>query len=290
MTATQPLTLTLNDGKTIPQLGFGTCRIAPETTARSVEQALDAGYRHIDTATIYKNEAGVGQALAGSGIAREDIFLTTKLWNTDQGFDTAIEACERSLEILGQDYLDLYLIHWAQPGQGLYRDSWRALVELRERGLVRSIGVSNFTDTQLDEIIADTGVTPVLNQIELHPYLGQRAMSAANAERGILTQTWSPLGYGLELTDPVVTELAQARGIGPAELMIAWHIARGNVVIPKTETPARMASNFAAQFIELAEAEVAALDALDRNHRLGGDPAEGDLGAPAYSDRHSWQG
>lgn len=290
MTATQPLTLTLNNGKTIPQLGFGTCRIAPETTARSVEQALDTGYRHIDTATIYKNEAGVGQALAGSGIAREDIFLTTKLWNTDQGFDTAIEACERSLEILGQDYLDLYLIHWAQPGQGLYRDSWRALVELRERGLVRSIGVSNFTDTQLDEIIADTDVTPVINQIELHPYLGQQAMSAANAERGILTQAWSPLGYGLELTDPVVTGLAQARGIGTAELIIAWHIARGNVVIPKTETPARMASNFAAQFIELTEAEVAALDALDRNHRLGGDPAEGDLGAPAYSDRRSWQG
>ena len=157
------LSLTMNDGRSIPQLGFGTCRIAPAATAAAVATALDTGYRHIDTATIYKNEAGVGQALAESGLPRAELFVTTKLWNTDQGYDTAIEAAERSLELLGLDYLDLYLIHWAQPGLGRYRASWEALVELRERELVRSIGVSNFTDTQLDQIIGDTGVTPAVD-------------------------------------------------------------------------------------------------------------------------------
>lgn len=231
------LSLTMNDGHTIPQMGFGTCRIAPETTAAAVTRALEAGYRHIDTATIYKNEAGVGQALAESDLPRTDLFITTKLWNTDQGYETAIEAAERSLELLGLDYLDLYLIHWAQPAQGRYRASWEALVELRERGLVRSIGVSNFTDTQLDHIIGDTGVTPVVNQIELHPYLTQTDMRAENSARGVLTEAWSPLGNGLVLDDPVLHQLARERGIGVAELVLAWHLAVGHVVIPKTETP-----------------------------------------------------
>ena len=285
---TTPLTLPLNDGKSIPQLGFGTCRIAPEKTEGAVLAALEAGYRHIDTATIYKNEAGVGAALVASGLARQDIFLTTKLWNADQGRETALQACERSLEIVGQDYLDLYLIHWAQPALGRYRESWEALVELRERGLVRSIGVSSFTGAQLDDIIADTGVTPVVNQIEVHPYLAQTQAAEDHAERNILTESWSPLGYGLELGDETLGELAAARGVGVAELMIAWHIARGFVVIPKTETPARIASNFAAQFFPLTPAEVETISALDRGHRLGGDPAEGDVGAPTYSDRRSF--
>ncbi|WP_326503610.1 aldo/keto reductase [Rothia nasimurium] len=282
------LSLTMNDGRSIPQLGFGTCRIAPETTAAAVTTALEAGYRHIDTATIYKNEAGVGQAVAESGLPRAELFVTTKLWNTDQGYDTAIEAAERSLELLGLDYLDLYLIHWAQPGLGRYRTSWEALVELRERGLVRSIGVSNFTDTQLDQIISDTGVTPAVNQIELHPYLTQTRMRAANLARGALTEAWSPLGNGLVLNDPTLKKLADNRGIGVAELVLAWHLAAGNVVIPKTETPARMASNLAVQGTELTPDEIAAIEALERRHRLGGDPAEGDLGAPEYSDRRSF--
>lgn len=285
---TAPLTLTLNDGATIPQLGFGTCRIAPEKTRSAVLTALETGYRHIDTATIYKNEAGVGTALKESGLARQDLFVTTKLWNTDQGFDTALEACERSLEILGLDYLDLYLIHWAQPQLGRYRQSWEALVELRERGLVRSIGVSNFTPGQLDEIIADTGVSPVVNQIEVHPYLGQQQVVREHTARGLLTEAWSPLGNGLELKDPVLGELAAARQVGVAELIIAWHLARGLVVIPKTETPARMASNLTAQSLELTETEMSAINALDRGTRLGGDPAVGDTGAPVYSDRRSF--
>lgn len=282
------LSLTMNDGRSIPQMGFGTCRIAPAATAAAVATALDTGYRHIDTATIYKNEAGVGQAVAESGLPRAELFVTTKLRNTDQGYDTAIEAAERSLELLGLDYLDLYLIHWAQPGLGRYRASWEALVELRERGLVRSIGVSNFTDTQLDQIIGDTGVTPAVNQIELHPYLTQSSMRAENSARGVLTEAWSPLGNGLVLTDPALQELADRRGIGVAELVLAWHLTVGNVVIPKTETPARMASNLAVQGMELTPDEMAAIEALHRNHRLGGDPAEGDLGAPEYSDRRSF--
>ncbi|WP_237208151.1 aldo/keto reductase [Rothia nasimurium] len=282
------LSLTMNDGHTIPQMGFGTCRIAPETIAAAVTRALEAGYRHIDTATIYKNEAGVGQALAESDLPRTDLFITTKLWNTDQGYETAIEAAERSLELLGLDYLDLYLIHWAQPAQGRYRASWEALVELRERGLVRSIGVSNFTDTQLDHIIGDTGITPVVNQIELHPYLTQTDMRAENSARGVLTEAWSPLGNGLVLDDPVLHQLARERGIGVAELVLAWHLAVGHVVIPKTETPARMASNLAVQGLDLTPDEIAAIEALNRTHRLGGDPAEGDLGAPEYSDRRSF--
>lgn len=282
------LSLTMNDGHTIPQMGFGTCRIAPETTAAAVTRALEAGYRHIDTATIYKNEAGVGQALAESDLPRTDFFITTKLWNTDQGYETAIEAAERSLELLGLDYLDLYLIHWAQPAQGRYRASWEALVELRERGLVRSIGVSNFTDTQLDHIIGDTGVTPVVNQIELHPYLTQTDMRAENSARGVLTEAWSPLGNGLVLDDPVLHQLARERGIGVAELVLAWHLAVGHVVIPKTETPARMDSNLAVQGLDLTPDEIAAIEALGRTHRLGGAPAEGDLGAPEYSDRCSF--
>ncbi|MDY3048675.1 MAG: aldo/keto reductase [Rothia sp. (in: high G+C Gram-positive bacteria)] len=280
--------LTMNDGRSIPQLGFGTCRIAPQATAAAVAAALETGYRHIDTATIYKNEAGVGQAVAESGLARTDLFITTKLWNSDQGYNTAIEAAERSLELLGLDYLDLYLIHWAQPALGRYRASWEALAELRERSLVRSIGVSNFTDTQLDQIISDTGISPVVNQIELHPYLTQARMRAENAARGILTEAWSPLGNGLVLTDPTLKELAGRRGIGVAELVLAWQLAVGNVVIPKTETPARMASNLAVQGLELTPGEIAAIEALNRNHRLGGDPAQGDLGAPEYSDRCSF--
>lgn len=273
---------------TIPRIGFGTCRIAPEETQKAVEQALDAGYRHLDTATIYKNEAGVGAAINASGLPRNDIFLTTKLWNTDQGFDTAIEACERSLEILDQNYLDLYLIHWAQPAQGRYLESWKALIELRERELVRNIGVSNFTAAQLDEIIAATGVTPVCNQIEVHPYFAQTDMLAENKKRGIETVAWSPLGNGTELDDAVLAELAGKYGISTAQLILAWHNARGSVVIPKTVTPSRMVENLEAMKIELAAEDVEAITALSKpDGRMGGDPAEGDLGAPEYSDRRS---
>lgn len=278
--------LTMNDGKQIPQLGFGVCAISQDNTAPAVEVALKAGYRHIDTATIYKNERQVGKAVRTSGIAREDVFVTTKLWNTDQGRDSALEACEKSLELLGMDYVDLYLIHWAQPGQAKYRQSWESLLELRERGLVKSVGVSNFTSAQLDEIIADTGVTPVVNQIETHPFFNQAQQRAENAARSILTEAWSPLGQGSALEHPELVRIAKDHNATVAQVIIAWHLAAGNVVIPKSQTPQRIVSNFEAPGVTLTAQDIETIDSLTRtNGRLGGDPAEGDLGAPFYSDR-----
>lgn len=278
--------LTMNDGKQIPQLGFGVCAISQDNTAPAVEVALKAGYRHIDTATIYKNERQVGKAVRTSGIAREDVFVTTKLWNTDQGRDSALEACEKSLELLGMDYVDLYLIHWAQPGQAKYRQSWESLLELRERGLVKSVGVSNFTSAQLDEIIADTGVTPVVNQIETHPFFNQAQQRAENAARSILTEAWSPLGQGSALEHPELVRIAKDHNATVAQVIIAWHLAAGNIVIPKSQTPQRIVSNFEAPGVTLTAQDIETIDSLTRaNGRLGGDPAEGDLGAPFYSDR-----
>ncbi len=279
--------LTLSDGNRIPQLGFGVCAITQERTQDVVTIALETGYRHFDTATIYKNERQVGAALNESGITREDLFLTGKLWNTDQGFKTALEACERSLEIAGQEYFDLYLIHWAQPGLGKYRQSWDALIELRERGLVRSVGVSNFTTAQIDEL-APSGVVPVVHQIELHPLLNQAEQRAENAERGILTEAWSPLGRGKDLGDDVVAQVARAHDVTPAQVVLAWHLALGNVVIPKSVTPGRITQNFAALELELSEAEIRELSSLPQGERLGADPAVGDVGAPEYSDRLSF--
>lgn len=278
--------LTMNDGKQIPQLGFGVCAISQDNTAPAVEVALKAGYRHIDTATIYKNERQVGKAVRTSGIAREDVFVTTKLWNTDQGRDSALEACEKSLELLGMDYVDLYLIHWAQPGQAKYRQSWESLLELRERGLVKSVGVSNFTSAQLDEIIADTGVTPVVNQIETHPFFNQAQQRAENAARSILTEAWSPLGQGSALEHPELVRIAKDHNATVAQVIIAWHLAAGNIIIPKSQTPQRIVSNFEAPGVTLTAQDIETIDSLTRtNGRLGGDPAEGDLGAPFYSDR-----
>ena len=283
-------TLPLNDGHTIPQLGYGVHRIPPEDTQAAVEAAFEVGYRHIDTATIYRNEAGVGAAVRASGIDRNELFITTKLWNTDQGYDTALEACERSLELLGLDYLDLYLIHWAQPGLGKYRQSWDALLELRERGLVRSVGVSNFTEQQLEDL-TDSGVAPAVHQLELHPTFNQAQMRRANSDRGIITEPWAPLGVGDDLKDQTIIDIAEAHGVDAGAVVIAWHLAHGMVPLPKTVTPARLTSNFAAQELQLSPDEVVAIDALTRDDgRRGPDPAEGDLGAPVYSDRRSYRG
>lgn len=279
---------TFSDGHTIPQLGFGVCGISREMTESAVDTALETGYRHIDTATIYKNEKQVGQALKSFGLPREEIFLTGKLWNTDQGFDTALEACEKSLEILGTDYLDLYLIHWAQPALGKFQQSWDALIELRERGLVKSIGVSNFTTEQIDSL-QPSGVAPVVHQIELHPYLNQVAQRADNASRNILTEAWSPLGQGKDIADDVVGQIAREHGASPAQAIITWHLALENIVIPKSVTPERIRANFEALGLELTADEVDRISALPQGSRLGGDPAEGDLGAPEYSDRESFR-
>ena len=268
-----------NDGRTIPQLGYGVWQVEDEVAEKVVGTALETGYRHIDTAAIYGNEAGVGRAIANSDVAREDIFLTTKLWNSDQGYESAFEAFEASLEKLGTDYVDLYLIHWAKPQQSLYLDSWRALIELQKQGMVRSIGVSNFPEEQLREIIEETGVVPVIHQVELHPYFSQEALRAVHAEYGIATQAWSPLGNGSDLLqNPVLAEIAERHGATPAQVVLAWHLAKGTVAIPKSVTPSRIEENLASVNVKLTAEDIAAVDALSSPEgRIGADPANIDF-------------
>ena len=264
-----------HDGAAVPQLGYGVWQVEDDVAADVVAQAILAGYRHIDTDAGYQNEGGVGRAVKNAGIPREDLFITTKLANGDQGFDSAKEALETSLAKLDMDYVDLYLIHWASPQRGKYLESWKALIELQKEGKAKSIGVSNFPREQLEEIIAETGVVPVMHQIELHPDFQQRALREYHAEQGILTEAWSPLGQGGDiLQNPVITEIAEAHGVDAGQVIIAWHLAIGNVVIPKTVTPARIVSNVAAADLELTAQEVEKINALDRpDGRIGADPA-----------------
>lgn len=268
------LSATLNDGHKIPRLGFGTWKIDDEITAEKVCFALKTGYRHIDTAKIYGNEAGVGQGMRRSGLPRGEIFLTTKLWNEDQGYDSALRACEESLKRLNTDYIDLYLIHWPVPAQNLFADSWKALIRLREQGLVRSIGVSNFRIEDLNRIINETGITPAVNQIELHPYFQQAELRAFHQQRGILTESWSPLGRGAELADPVIQRIASAHGKTAAQIVLRWHIEIGCIVFPKSVTDSRIAENFDIFDFSLTDAEKDAIKALDKKDgRMSHDPA-----------------
>jgi 2,5-diketo-D-gluconate reductase A len=271
MTNSIPL-LELGDGHRIPQLGFGVFQVPPEDTANVVNTALETGYRHIDTAAAYRNERGVGEAISGSSLSREDVFVTTKLWNDDQGRDSAQHALERSLERLGFDYVDLYLIHWPAPGQDRYVETWQALIECREAGLVRSIGVSNFLVDHLERIIEETGVTPAVNQIELHPRLVQDELRRFHEEHDILTEAWSPLGQGELLTESAVAEVTEAHARTPAQVLLRWHIQLGNVVIPKSVTPERIEENFAVFDFELDDEEMRALEELDAGRRFGPDP------------------
>ena len=278
MTASHPAvpTLEIRGAAPIPQLGYGVFKVDPDIAADVTAQALAAGYRHIDTAKIYGNEEGVGRAIAESGIPREELFVTTKLWDDAHAFDDAIAACEASLERLGLDYVDLYLIHWAVPSQGQYVEAWKALIALQERGLVRAIGVSNFPKEQLAEIIEATGVAPAIHQIELHPYFQQRELRGIHEEKGILTESWGPLGQGKSdlLKNPAVTAIAEAHEASPAQVVLAWHLAHGIVTIPKSVTPSRIVENLAAVELELTADEIAAIDALDREDGRGGaDPA-----------------
>lgn len=265
--------ISFKDGRSIPQVGLGVWQTPNDTAITAVRTALENGYRHIDTAAAYENEDGVGEGIRASGVAREDIFLTTKLWNDDQGTDSVLRAFDKSLKRLGTDYVDLYLIHWPSSHRGKYRDSWKTLVRLKEEGRARSIGVSNFTAEHLDAIIGDTGVTPVLNQIELHPDFQQKALRAAHERLGIRTQSWSPLGQGHLLTNPAIADVARRLGRTPAQVIVRWHIQHGLIVIPKSVTPSRIVENFKVFDFELDAAAMQALDALDNpGARIGPDP------------------
>lgn len=263
----------LHDGTSIPQLGFGVFQVPPEDTEKVTAQALEAGYRHIDTARAYRNERGVGAAIAASGLPRDDVFVTTKLWNDDQGADSAERAFDASLERLGLDVVDLYLIHWPAPQRDLYVDTWKVFEKLRADGRVRSIGVSNFRLEDLQRLL-DLGLSvPSVNQIELHPYLTQHDLREFHAAHEIATEAWSPLAQGAVLDDPVIVDVAKSHDATAAQVVLAWHLALGNVVIPKSVTPERIAENFGATSLTLDDSEVEAITALDRGERTGPDPA-----------------
>ena len=272
--------LTFNDGNTIPQLGYGVWQVKDDVAQDVVGQALNAGYRHIDTAAIYGNEAGVGRALAATSVPLEDIFVTTKVWNADQGYDKTMAAFEVSMEKLGLETLDCYLIHWLQPKRGTYVDTWKALVDLQKSGRVKTIGVCNFTAETLDELIEATGVTPAMLQIETHPYFPQNELRAYCEAKGILHEAWSPLGNGTGLlAEPVLAEIAERVGATPAQVVLAWHRQRGSVVIPKSVTPARIRENFESLKVTLSDADMALVDSLDKGAegRIAADPAQADF-------------
>jgi 2,5-diketo-D-gluconate reductase A len=258
----------------MPRLGLGVWQAAPDQTAGAVATALSAGYRHIDTAAAYRNEAGVGEGVRRSAVPRAEVFVTTKLWNDDQGFDSTLRAFDGSLRRLGLDYVDLYLIHWPSPRRDRYVDSWKAMIRLREEGRARSIGVSNFAAEHLDRLIRETGATPAVNQIELHPAFQQRTLREADAARGIATEAWSPLGRGGLLTRPGLAAIGRKHGKTAAQAIIRWHLQMGLIVIPKSVTPSRIAENFDIWGFELDEADLATIAALDDPRgRMGPDPA-----------------
>ncbi len=264
----------LADGTTIDVLGYGVYKVPPEDTAALCSTALAAGYRLLDTAALYGNEAGVGTAARAyleTG-ERRNLFVTSKVWNEDHGFDATLRAFDTTMGLLGLDQLDLYLIHWPCPSKDLYVETWRALGRLRAEGRVRSIGVSNFQQPHLERLIAETGVVPVLNQVELHPYLQQRGLRSFHALHGIATQAWSPLGRGHVLGDPVIGGIAAELGLTPAQVILRWHLQHGILTIPKASSRERISSNLDIFGFTLDDAHLAALDALDRDQRFGSHP------------------
>jgi 2,5-diketo-D-gluconate reductase A len=264
--------ITLRDEIQIPQLGFGVFQVPPDQTAEAVACALEVGYRHIDTAAAYRNEAGVGEAIRRSGLHRDEVFVTTKCFNNDQGFDRATRALRRSLHELGLDSVDLYLIHWPVPSQDKYVETWEAFIEAQAQGLVRSIGVSNFQPAHLQRIIDKTGVTPSVNQVELHPRLQQPTLRQEHQNLGIATEAWSPLAQAQLLDDPAIVQIAQAHGRTPAQVILRWHLQLGNIVIPKSVTPERIAENFDLFGFELTAQDMETIGGLDRGERIGPDP------------------
>ncbi|GHB46113.1 aldo/keto reductase [Streptomyces xanthochromogenes] len=272
--------ITLNNGVEMPQLGFGVWQVPDDEAAKAVATAIESGYRSIDTAAIYENETGTGKAVASSGVAREELFITTKLWNSEQGYESTLRAFDASLDKLGLDYVDLYLIHWPVPAKDAYVDTYKAFEKILADGRARSIGVSNFQPEHLDRLLGETSVVPAVNQIELHPQLAQAESRALHAKHSIATEAWSPLGQGRGLLEvPTVVAIARKHDRTPAQVVLRWHLQIGNVVIPKSVTPSRIKENIDVFGFELDADDLAALAALDEGKRLGPNPAEFNLGA-----------
>jgi 2,5-diketo-D-gluconate reductase A len=267
-------TITLNSGHDIPQLGFGVFKVDPQETERIVSDALEVGYRHIDTAAIYGNEEGVGRAIAASGIPRDELFITTKQWHTNQATDAATAAIEESLTKLGLDHVDLYLIHWPAAANDRYVESWLALERFQAEGRTRSIGVSNFLVPQLERILAEGSIVPAVDQLELHPAYQQGETTSFARSNGIQIESWGPLGQGKYdlFGESAVADAAQAHGKSPAQVVIRWHLQTGNIVFPKSNRRERMAENFDVFDFELSQAQVAAITALERGGRVSSHP------------------
>jgi len=264
--------VTLRGDVEIPQLGYGVFLIRRRETVDAVAHALKAGYRHIDTAAAYRNEPQVGEAVRASGLDRREVFITTKCFNDDHGHDEAHRALRASLDRLEMDDVDLYLIHWPVPSQDRYVETWQAFIEAQEQGLVRAIGVSNFQPAHLRRVVDETGVTPAINQVELHPYFQERELREVHGELGIVTEAWSPLAQGAVLDDEAIVGIAEAHGKTPGQVVIRWHLQLGNVVIPKSVTPQRIRENFEVFDFELSADEMKTIEGLDRGQRIGPDP------------------
>ncbi|MGV9248249.1 aldo/keto reductase [Streptomyces sp. NPDC003710] len=268
----------LNNGVEMPQLGFGVWQVPDDEAETAVATALEAGYRSIDTAAIYGNEEGVGKAVAASGIPRQDLFVTTKLWNSDHGYDATLRAFDTSLEKLGLEYVDLYLIHWPLPSRGLFVETYKAFEKIYADGRAKAIGVSNFLPEHLRTLLAATSVIPAVNQIEVHPHLQQHGARDFHAEQGIATEAWSPLGQGRGLLEvPAIVAIAQKHNRTPAQVVLRWHLQLGNIVIPKSVTPSRIRENIEVFDFSLDTEDMAAISALNEDRRLGPDPATFDM-------------
>ncbi|MFD7971911.1 aldo/keto reductase [Streptomyces clavifer] len=271
--------LTLNNGLEMPQLGFGVWQVPDDEASKAVATAIEAGYRSIDTAAVYGNEAGTGKGIAASGVERDELYVTTKVWNADQGYDSTLRAFDASLDRLGLDHVDLYLIHWPLPAKDAYVDTYKALEKIHADGRAKSIGVSNFLPEHLERLMGETSVVPAVNQIELHPQFQQAESRAFHALHGIVTEAWSPLGQGKGLTVPTVVAIAHKHGRTPAQVVLRWHLQTGHVAIPKSVTPSRIVENIGVFGFELDADDLAALAALDEGKRIGADPREFSAGA-----------